>query len=306
MTATSQNRAGLARASASFCPAQPRRARRARRGTTWPLGSTQSVAVLVGQQAAQHLVGGPRHGGDRRDAEALVDRARGGGRRCGRRPARCRRSRGRCGPTRMLELSPLVTAASAPRSSMPASARWSRSKPKPTTVWPAKPAGRRRKASAFLSTTATVWPLVLEGAGELAADPAASDDDDVQGVLLNEPDVRLRDPRAATPTIGNREQAGYLSAATCWQQIADLDEELGLGGRDVGFGLAGGPLAAGRHHVEGLDDDEERPGRRTRVDEGAIAATIAELDVRVGLAGVLEGDVRGRRSPWTRSSRSAG
>src|SRR5947199_7018380 len=59
---------------------------------------------------------------------------------------------------RMLELSPLVTAARAPARSMPASSRWSRSKPKPTTVRPPKPWGRRRKALLFLSTTSTLWP----------------------------------------------------------------------------------------------------------------------------------------------------
>src|SRR3990172_2363801 len=59
---------------------------------------------------------------------------------------------------RMLELSPLVTAASAPASSMPASARARRSKPRPTTVRPAKAASRRRSELAFLSITATVWP----------------------------------------------------------------------------------------------------------------------------------------------------
>ena len=60
--------------------------------------------------------------------------------------------------TRMLELSPLVTAASAPARSMPASSRLSRSNPKPTTRCPAYPAGSRRNAFAFLSITATVWP----------------------------------------------------------------------------------------------------------------------------------------------------
>ena len=58
----------------------------------------------------------------------------GGGRRCGRRPARCRRSHGPPGRSRMFELSPLVTAATASAFSMPASVRRSRSKPTPTTV----------------------------------------------------------------------------------------------------------------------------------------------------------------------------
>ena len=60
--------------------------------------------------------------------------------------------------TMMLELSPLVTAASAPASSMPASRRRSRSKPTPWMVRPPKPSGSRRNALACLSMTATVWP----------------------------------------------------------------------------------------------------------------------------------------------------
>src|SRR5262245_12104045 len=59
---------------------------------------------------------------------------------------------------KMLELSPFVTDASAPAFSMPAAARWSRSKPNPCTVVPLNPAGRRRNARPFLSMTATVWP----------------------------------------------------------------------------------------------------------------------------------------------------
>src|SRR5438874_1810786 len=58
----------------------------------------------------------------------------------------------------MLELSPLVTAASACASRMPACSRWSRSKPKPSTARPVNRSGRRRKALRFLAITATVWP----------------------------------------------------------------------------------------------------------------------------------------------------
>src|SRR4051795_4175310 len=58
----------------------------------------------------------------------------------------------------MLELSPLVTAATAPASRTPASSRVSRSKPKPTMRYPPKPLGNRRNASFFLSTMATVCP----------------------------------------------------------------------------------------------------------------------------------------------------
>src|ERR1700730_5035883 len=59
---------------------------------------------------------------------------------------------------RMLDLSPRVTEAKAPASSMFASARSSRSNPKPMTCVPLKPGVSRRKALAFLSTMATEWP----------------------------------------------------------------------------------------------------------------------------------------------------
>ena len=53
---------------------------------------------------------------------------------------------------------------------------------------PPKSAGRRRNAPAFLSITATVWSVALERAGELAAHPAASDDDDVHAASRPTPD----------------------------------------------------------------------------------------------------------------------
>ena len=58
----------------------------------------------------------------------------------------------------MFELSPLVTAASAPACSMPASSSVSRSKPNPTIRLPPNAVGRRLNASLRLSMTATVWP----------------------------------------------------------------------------------------------------------------------------------------------------
>src|SRR6186713_1626523 len=58
----------------------------------------------------------------------------------------------------MLELSPLLTAAKACASSMPASRRVSRSKPMPVTRRPAKACPRRRKADSSASMTATVCP----------------------------------------------------------------------------------------------------------------------------------------------------
>src|SRR5918998_2132235 len=60
---------------------------------------------------------------------------------------------------RMLELSPLVTAARAPASSTPAARRSSRSWPSPATTLPENPSGRRRNWAGFLSMMATEWPI---------------------------------------------------------------------------------------------------------------------------------------------------
>src|SRR4029450_11088639 len=59
---------------------------------------------------------------------------------------------------KMLELSPLDTAANPSASSMPASSSTARSKPTPLTVLPAKSGPSRRKDSKSRSITATVWP----------------------------------------------------------------------------------------------------------------------------------------------------
>src|SRR4051794_20538912 len=60
---------------------------------------------------------------------------------------------------RMLELSPLLTAAKAYASRMPAAMRVSRSKPMPVTVWPSNEVPRRRNDEASESMMATSWPL---------------------------------------------------------------------------------------------------------------------------------------------------
>ena len=144
-----------------------------------PVGSTQSWLRLARQQPAQHLIGGPRDGRDRGDAEALVDQraprvvdpgdhvldAVGlagdpgaedvgvvavGHRREGSGLARSRLRRGDRGRSRSRR-----------------------------RLVPPKSAARRRNARPFLSTTATRVTGLLERAGELAADPATADDDDV-------------------------------------------------------------------------------------------------------------------------------
>ena len=84
----------------------------------------------------------------------------------------------------MLELSPLVTAATAPARSMPASIEVVAVEAEADDLLAAEVLGEPlRNASAFLSMTATVWPTSLEAEGELAAHPPASDDDDVHRTL---------------------------------------------------------------------------------------------------------------------------
>lgn len=61
---------------------------------------------------------------------------------------------------RMLELSPLETAAKASASRIPASSSTARSNPMPVTVLPSKSLPRRRNDVASMSMTATSWPLV--------------------------------------------------------------------------------------------------------------------------------------------------
>ena len=71
VTAVSQNRPGRLR-SASFFPTALGGICRSISPTA-PVGSTQSLPDLRRQQTTQHLVGRPRDGGDGRDAEPLVD-----------------------------------------------------------------------------------------------------------------------------------------------------------------------------------------------------------------------------------------
>ena len=99
------------------------------------------------QQPAEHLVGGPAHRGHGGDARAARRPRRGPGRRSGRPRCRRRRSPAPPGRTRMLELSPLETAAKPSACSMPASSSTSRSKPTPLMVLPAKSGPSRRNAS---------------------------------------------------------------------------------------------------------------------------------------------------------------
>ena len=182
--ATSQNRPGSLSA-ASFLPAHAA-------GIGYVDQADLAAGVepvvgllLAGQQAAQHLVGGPRDDRDGRDAEPLVDH----------------------GPAGVVDpgddaLDPEVLPGDAggedvrvvaarhrgdgagPVDARPRRGGRGRSR-SPTICWPPKSSGRkRRNASAFLSITATVWPRRSRLSGELAAHPAAPDDDDVHGARL--------------------------------------------------------------------------------------------------------------------------
>ena len=109
------------------------------------------------QQPTTNLINGPSNRRDGRDTETLVDlgsvwvinsRHHRGNTKC----SRAIRA------VKILELSPLVTAASAAAWPTPASASASRSKPDPSTFEPGKSGPRRRNCFLFLSTTATEWP----------------------------------------------------------------------------------------------------------------------------------------------------
>ena len=107
--------------------------------------------------------------------------------------------------TRMLELSPFVTAATAPACSMPASISRSRSKPMPCTVRAGEVGAEPGERLAAPVDDRDGVPVAGEGPGERRADPAASDDDDVHGrgvYELGTPLVRMRHRRpAGRPTV---------------------------------------------------------------------------------------------------------
>ena len=101
----------------------------------------------------------------------------------------------------MLELSPLVTAAKAPASWMPASVRMSRSKPNPTTVVPPKPFGRRRNALAALVDDGDGVAALLQQPGQLAAHPAAAHDDDVHDAPIGQTGAETADVSDGAPSV---------------------------------------------------------------------------------------------------------
>ena len=179
VTAVSQNAPGLV-SGASFLPAHLGGIGSSTRQTL-PLGSIHSCGCSsAGSRRRMHLVGRPRRRWRRWGCRAAGRSARAAGRRCGRRRARCRSSPGRCGRARMLELSPLVTAATAPALLDAGLDEVVAVEAEADDLLPAEVlAGGARKASAFLSMTATVWPTASRLHGELAAHPPASDDDDV-------------------------------------------------------------------------------------------------------------------------------
>ena len=80
---------------------------------------------------------------------------------------------------RMLELSPLLTAAKACARWMPAAERWSRSKPMPVTVVPLKSGVQLAEARRVLVDDGDRVAGVVEGVGERRPHSAATHDDDV-------------------------------------------------------------------------------------------------------------------------------
>ena len=149
-------------------------------------GRVHSGSAPCGQQPAQHLVGGPAHGRDGRDAEPLVDLGAAGVVDAGDDVARRRRSRGRparrgCWSCRRCET---AAKASASARSRPRS-RTSRSKPTPVTVSPveARAAAAGRPSASLVDDRDRV-ARSLEAAGQRRADAAASHDHDVHGRAL--------------------------------------------------------------------------------------------------------------------------
>ena len=115
VTAMSQNRPGSFERAELL--ARPRGGDRvARRGTPCRSGRPSRAAARPSGAAGAAPGRWSRRPSRRSGCRAAGRSARGAGRRCGRRRARCRSSPGRCGRMRMLELSPLVTAANAPAS----------------------------------------------------------------------------------------------------------------------------------------------------------------------------------------------
>ena len=79
----------------------------------------------------------------------------------------------------MFELSPFVTAASAPAVSVPAASRASRSNPEPDHLGPGEVRWEPVEGALGAVDDRDGVALVLELGGDAGADPPASDDDDV-------------------------------------------------------------------------------------------------------------------------------
>ena len=82
----------------------------------------------------------------------------------------------------MLELSPLLTAAKAPASSMPASRRVSWSKPDPVDAPAPEPGTEAAERRGVLVDDGDGVSLLLQGLGECGSHPSAPHDDDVHGL----------------------------------------------------------------------------------------------------------------------------
>ena len=117
-----------------------------------------------------------------------------GGRRSGRRRARCRTSRGPPGRRARWSCRRWSPTASATACSMPASMSRSRSKPMPSTVWPAKSGPSRANASRTAIDDGDRVAAVEDGVGQRRPDPPAPDDDDVHAAEHSGGAVPTREP----------------------------------------------------------------------------------------------------------------
>src|SRR5574341_2502468 len=151
---------------------------------------------------------------------------------------------------RMLELSPLVTAATASAWSMPAAARSSWSNPNPTTRIPVNVLGRRRNAFAFLSITATLWP-------DFSSDPASSLPTRPHPTTTTCTASSRSSAMLSTPLSPARSAAGTCLTDGCAAARARKDLACGPGEEDPGRAparddRAGAPTDTEGHRARGV------------------------------------------------------
>ena len=235
----------------------------ARRAPRWRDGSVHSGGGRVGQDAAQHAVGGPLHGGDGGDAELLVDRRPAGVVDAGDHPLQAEDLAGGAGHH---DVGVVAAGDGGQRAGLLDAGRAQVIAVEPDALDRAarEPLGQAAEGLGLLVDDGDRVATVLQDAGEPGTDPAASDDDDVQRALLFPMDRGAW--RASTAesydrrTRASDNPRGLELLRRC-EEVADLDEQLRLGGRHVlGSGSPAARRAAMRLHR--LDDDEEHARRR--------------------------------------------